>query len=245
MSFPWLTAQPIAHRGLHGADGPVENSLGAAKAAIRRGFAIECDVQLTRDGEAVVFHDSTLERLTDARGPVVERTLAQLSAVRLHGGEAIPTLAQLLALIAGRVALVCETKSEFDGDLRLVERVESIAADYPGPLAIKSFDPAPIAWLRARGSQRPLGVVAQASYDDPYFDALSREQKRDCAAFLHIGATRPDFLSWSVDNLPCPTPTLIRALAQKPVITWTVRTPEHKRLAALYADQIVFEGEPD
>ena len=245
MDLSWLVARPIAHRGLHDrARGPLENSLGAARAAMGRGFAIECDLQLTRDGEAVVFHDSALERLTDGDGAIAARSLAELAAVRLKDGQAIPTLGQLLKLINGAVPLIGEIKSDFDGDLRLADRVADIAADYAGPLALKSFDPAPIAHLRARGLARPLGIVAEASYDDPYFAALSPQQKRDCAAFLHIGATRPDFLSWSVDDLPHPTPTLFRALGRLPVMTWTVRTPEHKRLAAAYADAIVFEGEP-
>ena len=247
MTADWLVARPIAHRGLHDRSREiVENSLSAARAALARGFAIECDVQLTRDGEAVVFHDATLERLTGASGAIAERTLAELSAVRLAGGaDAIPTLSQLLTLIGGAVPLVCEIKGGFYGDLRLADRVAEVAATYAGPLAIKSFDPAPIAHLRARGTPRPLGIVAEASYDDPYFDAMSVEQKRDCAAFQHIEDTQPDFLSWRVNDLPHSTPTLIRALGRRPVMAWTVRTPAQKQLARAYVDQIVFEGEPD
>ncbi len=246
--FPaWLTARRIAHRGLHdGAAGIAENSLGAARAAIARGFAIECDIALTRDGEALVFHDATLERLTGAEGPLAALSLDEARRLRLKiGGETIPTLAELIAVIGGRVPLVCEIKSHFDGDVRLAARAAEIAAGYAGPLALESFDPALIAHLRAKNVPRPLGIVAEASYDDRYFAEMSAEQKRDCAAFLHIGATAPDFLSWRVDDLPHPTPTLMRALGQRPVLVWTVRTPAEKALARAYADQIVFEGEPD
>lgn len=247
MTADWLVARPIAHRGLHDFPrGVVENSLSAARAAIARGFAIECDVQLTKDGEAAVFHDATLERLTGARGAAAGRTLAQLQALRLSGSaDTIPTLVELLALIGGAVPLVCEIKSSFDDDLRLADRVAEIAASYAGPLAIKSFDPAPIAHLRAQGIARPLGTVAEASYDDPYFDDMNAEQKRDCAAFLHLEATRPDFLSWCVDDLPHATPALFRALGRRPVMSWTVRTSAQKQIARRYVDQIVFEGEPD
>jgi len=247
MAADWLVARPIAHRGLHNlARGVVENSLSAARAALARDFAIECDVQLTKDGEAVVFHDSTLEGLTNAHGAVAERTLAELGALRLTGGaDEIPTLSQLLALIGGAVPIVCEIKSHFDGDVRLAERAAELARGYAGPLAFKSFDPAPIAHLRARGIDRPLGIVAEASYDDSYFDDMNAEQKHDCAAFLHVEATQPDFLSWRVNDLPHPTPTLFRALGRRPVMAWTVRTDAQKRHARLYVDQIVFEGEPD
>jgi glycerophosphoryl diester phosphodiesterase len=242
LSFGWLTARPIAHRGWHGAGRP-ENSLAAASAAVESGFAIECDIQRTADGEAVVFHDATLDRLTRARGEIGDLPLASLRKLTLQGGgERIPTLADLLARIAGRMPLICEIKSGFEGDTRLAARAAEIAAEYSGPLAFKSFDPDVIAYLRASGSARPLGVVAQADYDDPYFAALSPVQKRTCATFAHIERTRPDFLSWAVDDLPHATPTLMRALGGKPVMAWTVRRPEQWALAREFADQAVFEG---
>ena len=147
MSAPaWLTARPIAHRGLHdAARGLAENSIGAAEAAIAGGFAIECDVQLSRDGEAMVFHDDNLRRLTRARGALADRSVAELQTLALRdGGERIPTLPQFLARIGSRTPLICELKSAFDGDMRLAERVAEIAGPYAGPLALKSFDPAVI-----------------------------------------------------------------------------------------------------
>jgi glycerophosphoryl diester phosphodiesterase len=244
LSFGWLVARPIAHRGWHGPGRP-ENSLLAAAAAAQAGFAIECDIVLSADGEAMVFHDATLDRLTGALGPVSARDAATLGELRLQGtAERIPTLAALLAGIAGRVPLVCEIKSAFDGDFRLAARATEVARDYAGPLAFKSFDPQVIAHLRATGCARPLGIVAQASYDDPYFAALAPEQKRDCAAFTHIARTRPDFLSWCVDDLPHAAPSLMRTLGPKPVMAWTVRRPEQWARARAFADQAVFEGEP-
>ncbi|HXT05908.1 MAG TPA: glycerophosphodiester phosphodiesterase family protein [Roseiarcus sp.] len=243
MSLDWLAARPIAHRGWHGAGRP-ENSLAAAEAASAAGYAVECDIQRTADGEAVVFHDDTLARLTGAKGRIGDFTLAALGALRLAGSdEPIPTLGELIKLIAGRVGLVCEVKSGFDGDTRLAARAAEIAAAYDGPLAFKSFDPEVVAFLRAGACPRPLGIVAEADYDDPYFAALTTAQKRDWAAFLHIRRTAPDFLSWNVDDLPHATPTLMRALGRKPVIAWTVRRPAQWAAAKLYADQAVFEGE--
>jgi glycerophosphoryl diester phosphodiesterase len=243
LSFDWLVARPIAHRGWHAAGRP-ENSLSAAKAAVAAGYAIECDIQRSADGEVVVFHDETLARLTGAQGGIGDFPLATLRGLKLTGsGEPIPTLAELLALIAGRVALICEIKSGFDGDFRLAARAAEIAAAYDGPLAFKSFDPDVVAFLRAAACPRPLGIVAEAAYDDPYFAALTSAQKRDCAAFLHIGRTTPDFLSFSVHDLPHALPTLMRALGGKPVMAWTVRRPAQWAAARLYADQAVFEGE--
>jgi glycerophosphoryl diester phosphodiesterase len=243
LSFPWLVERPIAHRGLHDAGRP-ENSLAAARAAIAAGCAIECDIQRSADGEAVVFHDDDLLRLTGAAGRIGDLPLGALRGLELgESGERIPTLAELLGLIAGQTPLICEIKSGFDGDVRLAARAVEIAAGYEGPLAFKSFDPDIIAYLRASGSPRPLGIVAEADYDDPYFAALSPAQKRDGRAFLHIGRTAPDFVSFRVDDLPHAIPTLMRALAAKPVMAWTVRRPEQWAAARLYADQAVFEGE--
>jgi glycerophosphoryl diester phosphodiesterase len=241
----WLTARPIAHRGLHdAAKGLAENSIGAAEAAIAGGFAIECDVQLSRDGEAMVFHDDGLRRLTRARGALAARSVAELQSLALRdGGERIPTLPQFLAHIGSRIPLICELKSAFDGDMRLAERVTEIAGPYAGPLALKSFDPAVIAHLRARHDDvAPLGIVAEAEYKGWSWRALSAAQRQTCAAFAHYPETRPDFLSWRVDDLPHPTPFLLRTLSGLPVMTWTVRTPTQRRAAARWADQIIFEG---
>jgi glycerophosphoryl diester phosphodiesterase len=245
----WLTARPIAHRGLHAREsGIIENTLSAAQAAIERGFSIECDVQLTSDGEAVVFHDWGLERLTTRRGNLAKQSAADLAALAMKDtSDRVPTLAALLEAIGGRTPLIIEIKSHFDDDWRLAERVATLVAGYEGPVAIKSFDPYVIAHLRENGERlgtghRPLGMVAEARYDQGERQRLSRAARESLAAFLHYPQTRPDFLSWRVDDLPHAIPFLLRTQLDTPVITWTVRREEQRALAAQWADQIVFEG---
>lgn len=245
----WLTARPIAHRGLHDrAAGLIENSPSAARAAVDKGFAIECDVQLSADGEAMVFHDFNLERLTGETGPVKAHSAAALSAIALTGSsDAIPTLPAFLALIAGRVPLVVEIKSAFDGDLRLARRTAEIVAATNFPIAIKSFDPDVIAHLRenrvALGlGAVPLGIVAEARYRQGEWAKLPEATQIALEAFAHFDRSRPDFLSWCVRDLPHPTPILCRQGLGLPVVSWTVRTPEERALAAQWADQMVFEG---
>lgn len=241
----WLTARPIAHRGLHDrAGGVIENTLAAAEAAAAAGYAIECDVQLSLDGEAMVFHDGDLDRLTGERGPVRARRAADLAGIALSGsgGERIPTLAALLARVAGRVPLVVEVKTRFDGDLRLAERAAAIAADYAGPLAFKSFDPAVTGALARLAPGRPRGIVAESRQDDASYAPLPAEAKRGLANLLHLAESRPDFLSWRVGDLPCAATHLGRLLGGLPVMTWTVRTPSEREAAAHHADQMVFEG---
>jgi glycerophosphoryl diester phosphodiesterase len=245
----WLVARPIAHRGLHDrAAGRIENSAAAARAAISGGFAIECDVQLSADGEAMVFHDFAIDRLTAQTGAVASRTAAELARIALKdSADTIAPLPAFLDLIGGRVPLVIEIKSRFAGDLRLTRRVAEIVAGRAAPIAIKSFDPDPIALLRAEAKALglgavPLGVVAEAHYDRGEWLSLSPERRVELPNLLHFERTRPDFLSWRVDDLPHAAPHLCRVGLGLPVMTWTVRTPEQRERAAHWADQIVFEG---
>ncbi len=240
----WLTARPIAHRGLHDRSaGIVENSIAAARAAIERGFAIECDVQDTADGEVVVFHDHTLERLTGASGAVKATSLARMTALTLTDSrETVPTLQAFLAAIGGKAPLVLEIKSRFDGDPTLTRRTLGILEDYSGPVCVKSFDPDVVALVRDLAPQRSRGIVAQSHFDHSGLDGLSETKRREMANLLHFPRTQPDFVSWRVADLPCAAPFLCRHLRSMPVMTWTVRDAQTGLTAREHADQIVFEG---
>lgn len=207
------------------------------------GFGIECDVQLSSDGEAMVFHDFGLDRLTAQTGHVNAWTAVDLSALTLGGGrDRIPTLPAFLDRIAGRVPLIIEVKSRFDGDERLAARVAAICAGRPHPIALKSFDPAAVAALRRLAPERPRGIVAQCEYIGGEWDALPGPRRREMANLLHWPETRPDFLSWRVGDLPAAAPFLARRLAGVPVMAWTVRDQATAAAARPHADQIVFEG---
>ncbi len=250
----WLIERPFAHRGLHdSAKGVIENTLRAAEAAVAGGFAIECDIQLSADGEAVVFHDETLDRLTDATGPLSALSAGEISKVRINGAsEPPPSFATFLDQVAGRTPIICELKSRFDGDWRIADRATTLAATYDGPLAFKSFDHDLVAYLRLRrphmrspGGPCPIGLLAQASYDDPYWAFLTAEQKRDWTDFDHYDLARPDFLSWSVDDLPHKIPFLVKQLNHAPILVWTVQNGEQREAAYKWADQILFDGDPE
>lgn len=243
-ALDWLVARPIAHRGLHDKDnGVLENTASAALAAIAAKCAIECDVQVTADGEAVVFHDFTLERLTEGSGRVDAMAADALGKLTMReSADHIIRLSDWLALIAGRAVAVIEIKSRFDGDLRLLHRVVEVARQYRGPHALKSFDPAVIEKLREIAPDIPRGIVAMNDYDDRGHKALSRAEIYALANLLHFSRTQPDFLSWRVLDLPCAAPFLCRTQLGLPVMAWTVRTPEERERASLHADQMVFEG---
>jgi len=242
----WLIARPVAHRGYHDrAAGRVENTLSAATAAAACGFAVECDVRLSADGEVIVFHDETLDRLTTAAGPVGARSLAELEAVRLHDtDDRIPTLGELLATVAGAVPLFIELKSDGDGDRRLASRVAGILGGYVGQVAVMSFDPATVRAMRALAPALPRGMVADR-FDDEENRALSWKRRFALRHLLHAPTVRPDFIAYGVAALPANAPLLLRHLGL-PLLTWTVRTPADREVARRYADQIIFEDfDPD
>lgn len=240
----WLTARPVAHRGLHdAARGIIENMPGAAKAAIAGNFAIECDIQLTRDGEAMVHHDDELGRLTEGSGALRDKTAAELKAVPFKGtDERMMSLTDLCSLVAGRVPLVIEVKSHFDGDRRLVTRMAEVLSSYEGPAVGMSFDPDQVLALRELMPKRPRGIVAQRHYSAEGWPDASPAQRRDMTHLRHFFRTKPDFIAYWVNELPSPAPWIAHNLFGCPLLTWTVRTPSQRARAARHADQMIFEG---
>ena len=240
----WLTARPVAHRGLHeAARGIIENMPAAAQGAIAGNFAIECDIQLSADGEAMVHHDDVLGRLTEGSGRLREKTAAELKAVRFNGtSERMMTLADLCTLVAGRVPLVIEVKSHFDGDRALVKRMAEVLSTYQGPAVGMSFDPDQVVALRELIPSRPRGIVAERHYTAKEWPKASPAQRRDMTHLRHFFRTRPDFVAFHVNELPSAAPWAARNLFGCPLLTWTVRTPDQRARAARYADQMIFEG---
>ena len=243
-SLDWLIARPVAHRGLHNsAAGVIENMPSAFAAAVAGNYAIECDLQLSADGDAMVFHDDTLERLTEGSGRVDALSASALKRVTFRAtSDHMITLGELCELVAGRVTLVIEIKSHFDGDRRLISHAAEVLASYNGPVALMSFDPGPMAALRALAPGIARGIVAERHYHHREWDHLSVRAKRALAYFTHALQTRPQFIAYSVKDLSSALPMAARRILKLPLLTWTVRTQEDRERAARYADQMIFEG---
>jgi len=241
----WLTTRPVAHRGLHDIKrGIVENMPGAIDAAVAGRFSIEVDVQLTKDGDAVVHHDDRLGRLNNGSAALTELTVSELQTVRFKDTtERMMTLRDLLDRVAGRTGLVIEIKSHYDGDRRIVQRTVEVLSSYSGPAVVMSFDPDQLVTAKEVAPNLPRGIVAQRDYDgDPYWNKLSPDQRHDMTALRHAFRTRPDFVAYRVDDLPAPAPWLARSIFGRPLLTWTVRSPDQRMRAGRYADQMIFEG---
>lgn len=241
MALDWLTARPVAHRGLHG-NGVVENSLSAAAAAVEANYAIEVDLQLSSDGEIVVFHDDTLDRLTSEKGDVAARSAAELKAIKLKdSADGIPTLDELLALVAGKVPLVLELKSPWNGDAGLATKVADRLVRYAGPVAVMSFDPDLVKALRKHAPGLPRGIVAERWYLHPHWNFLSAGRKQYLGLLLHLFRTKPHFVAYGQFNLPAIAPLIARYIFGMPLLTWTVRVERERLRVRKWVDQIIFE----
>jgi glycerophosphoryl diester phosphodiesterase len=240
----WLTARPVAHRGLHDrGHGIIENMPAAIAAAVAANFSFEVDLQLTADGEAMVHHDDELGRLTEGSGALLNKTAAELKQVAFkETSERMMSLGDLCALVKGRVPMVLEVKSHFDGDRRLVARMAEVLAAYSGPVVGMSFDPDQVLALREAMPQLSRGIIAQRSYDDEDWAELTPSQRAGMLHLRHGFRTRPHFVAYWVDDLPALAPWIARHIFGCPLLTWTVRTQDQRDRAARYADQMIFEG---
>ena len=228
----WLTARPIAHRGYHDAScGRPENSIAAFEAAIAASYAIECDLHPSADGVPMVFHDLSLKRLTGDPRSVREVSAAALGDLRLAGTpEWIPTLDELLALVAGRVPLVLELKHVAGRDAALSWEVVERLRHYDGPAAAMSFSGEQLAEMRAANPRLPRGLVAKGSANST-LEHLRQTRRHDV-----------DFIAYRVRDLPTLMPFIARRILGLPLICWTVRNPQAAARARQWSDQITFEG---
>jgi glycerophosphoryl diester phosphodiesterase len=228
-----LYSPPIAHRGLWSADGFPENSLAAIERACQAGYGIEFDVRLSADGEAMVFHDDTLERMTGLKGPVSALSAQELASTPLLGGpDGIPSLGQVLSQVRGRAMLLVELK--YAGDFEaLAARTAQLLKAYRGPHAVISFQAEALAWFARHRPDVPRGLDALWPQSD---EAAGAERlEHDCAL------AAPHFLVLQLEAATGPTAAARRAQGQ-PVIAWTVRSGEDADRVAEHCDNFIFEG---
>lgn len=233
MQNNWLTTIKIAHRGLHNEEFP-ENSLGAFENACKFGFAIELDVQLTRDNHVVVFHDDNLERLCNVKKTIQNSTLSELQEYKLlNSSYTIPTLHEVLALVDKRTPILIELKSSKPRST-IAKHVYSIIKDYPGQLAIKSFNPMEVIWFKKHAPEITRGMLA-SFLEDINFPRIYKLMIRSLAFYKQA---KPHFISYNIFDLP----NKYVSRHNVPILTWTITSPTLESEALKIADNIIFEN---
>ena len=237
----FLKAQPFAHRGLHdAAAGIPENSLAAFDRAIEAGVGIELDIRLTKDGDVVVFHDDTLDRMTDRRGPLNALNRDSLKKVHIAGtSDTIMTLHDTLIHIRGRVPVLIEAKTQsianYQNECFAIRRA---LEGYKGGCAVMSFNPELTGWFARHHPKVIRGLVMTEEQRRPLSKYNIRKRVR---RQLYIWRAKPHFIAYDIAHLPSSVTETARS-KKLPVLTWTVRTPEQHALAAKHADEVIFEG---
>jgi glycerophosphoryl diester phosphodiesterase len=240
-AWDFVFAPAIAHRGLWRPNGAPENSLAAFEAACEAGYGIELDVQLSSDGEAMVFHDGRLARMTGQEGRIGDHTAADLGQMALAGAEeSIPTLVDTLTLIGHRAMVHIELKTAAGEVGPLEQRVHDILLDHNGPTAVIGFNPYSHAWFADRHPQvlRGLDSYAYRAADNA---RMAPEQRKSYARLEHIAIARPHFLALGLDMLPSARADKYRDQGM-PIVAWTVRQPDEWDKIKDHCDNLIFEG---
>ncbi|MFV2034003.1 MAG: glycerophosphodiester phosphodiesterase family protein [Halocynthiibacter sp.] len=237
---------PIAHRGYHDrSSGRPENSLAAFRQAVAAGYAIELDVQASRDIRPMVFHDYDLKRLTGTDGLIQSRTASDIAALTLMGGsESVPSLSDVLKLVSGRVPLLVELKDQ-DGALGanvgpLEQAVARELAEYAGPVALMSFNPHSVAALGTFAPHLPRGLVT-GSFESPASARIAASRRAELREIADFDRVRASFISHQASDLARPRVVDLKQ-SGVPVLCWTVRSVEQEARAREVADNITFEG---
>ena len=238
--------RPIAHRGLHDRNaGLIENSGPAFRAAIEGNYGIECDLQPASDGTPMVFHDRALKRLVDSDGLIDALSPADLAKLRYRGQDTpILTFADFLALVAGKVPLLVEIKSDWEPPKAgFLEAIAAAATAYAGPIALMSFDPAIVARCRALAPKVPRGIVAtDFTVNNWWQDKIDPARAISLTYLLESREAEPSFFAYHVRALPTPVTRFVREGLGVPLFTWTVRSERERAIAARWADAPIFEG---
>ena len=229
----------FAHRGLHG-EGRAENSISAFRAAVEAGYGIELDVRLSSDGELVVFHDDTLDRICAISGKVSDFTAEELSKMSLSGtSDGVPRFSEVLSLVSGRVPLLVEIKEDA-GDCRVSDKTVEILREYGGDYIIESFNPLSLGNVAKKMPEVPRGILSQNYYkNEKYRKPLYYILK----ILLLNRICKPSFIAYDHEDYKCISLRIVRRLFGAVTFAWTVRSPKEEMEARAHGfDSVIFEN---
>ena len=235
--YKWLTEIFVAHRGLFdNNNGIPENSLPAFNRAREHGFGIETDVQMSKDGILVVFHDDTLDRMTGVHGKLVDYNFDELRRMRLLGTDCqIPTFEEFLQA-AGGVNLIVEIKAHGKpGEVE--QKTRDALLSYNGNYCIESFDPFIVRWFKVNA---PDVIRGQLSCDHKG-SALSSFKRWIAANLKLCNWNGSQFIAYDVNTLA--NVKAVAGYAKKiPIVAWTVKSQQQYEAAKPYIDNMIFDS---
>lgn len=234
----WIKETPIAHRGVHTKDIP-ENSLSAFENALKNNYAIELDVQFTKDKEVVVFHDENLKRMTNDTRNIEDVNYDELKNLRLDNtNEIIPILEEVLELVDSKVAILIEIKDCKDY-IELSEKTYEILKGYEGNYAIQSFNPFILEWYKNNASEVIRGQLSGTFTEGS--ESLNSFEKFVLKNMLLNFKSKPNYIGYELEGIP---KSKLESLRKKgvPIIVWTVKNKEDMEKAYKYSDNITFEN---
>ncbi|MBR4710593.1 MAG: glycerophosphodiester phosphodiesterase [Clostridia bacterium] len=238
-SMSALLGYDYAHRGLWDNRTVPENSLPAFRQAAEHGFGIELDVRATADGIPAVFHDDSLERMCGIRRAFAACTLHELRAARLlDTDEQIPTFAEALQVVHGKVPIIVEIKSGANL-ARTCEQVDSLLQRYPGIACVQSFDPRAMKWFRKHNPQRIRGQLVFAPFRR--HAPGRRLTSLLLSAMLGNLLSRPDYVAHEIPDSRNPAFRLVRKLGARAAV-WPVSSQEQMDRLRGRRDLLIFEG---
>ena len=218
-----------AHRGLHSEHIP-ENSMAAFRAAKEKGYGIELDVHLLKDGNLAVIHDHSLLRTALSDVQIEDLTAADLTNYRLANGETIPLLSEVLALMNGKTPLIIELKSTMENFAALTDTAVAAMEGYTGLWCMESFDPRCVRHLK---KQYPKVIRGQLSENFPRNPKVAAPLWMKCvmALLLPNFLTSPDFVVYRFAHCKLFSLQLCRRLWRIPIVAWTIQSQEDFDLA--------------
>lgn len=223
----------FAHRGLHTQDRSIpENSLAAFEAAAVRGYGIELDVQLSKDGQVVVFHDDTLNRVCGVDVRVEERTYEELKQLRLCETEhTIPLFSEVLFCVAGRGPLIVELKTGARNQ-ELCEKTYALLKAYHGAYCVESFSPAIVAWFRFHAPEVLRGQLAMPAKAYQGIPKVAGWMAGNCMMDF---ISRPQFIAYCIGEKSVWVKLAEKMGAMR--VAWTSHGPENEQ----GNDAVIFE----
>ena len=229
----------FAHRGLYELDQSVpENSLPAFRRAVEAGYGAELDVQMTKDGQVVVFHDDDLKRGCGVDGRICDMTLAEVRKLRLFGTEErIPLFSEVLEIFGGKQPLIVELKYAPNWK-PLSDETRRMLGAYAGPACIESFHPYIVRDFRLNDPERVRGQLSQQAR--LYQKAIPGYQGFALSRLLTNVLTRPDFIAYCIGPKPASV-RLCEALGAMKVC-WTARDAGKHGEETRKNDAVIFEG---